>query len=97
LFNILFGVMEVYDPTDDILRFRAFRPPWVRVECVERLFHEQRVQPIAFIQRDGLVLLHMLDDSAAYALSVFRSDSPESEYGELVGSYENIWHFDANA
>ncbi len=89
--------MEVYDPTDDILRFRAFRAPWVHMACAERLLDGQRIQPIAFNQRDRLVLVHMLDDSADYALSVFRADSPEAECGELLTSYENIWHFNANA
>jgi len=55
------------------------------------------VKPVAFNERDRLVLLHILDDSAAYALNVFRSDSPDGPYGELADSYENIWHFDSNA
>jgi len=82
---------------DEIQRFRDFRGPWCRVECSERSFDGQRVQPIAFNRRDRLVLVHMLDDSAGYALNVFRCESPEGEFGELVTSYENIGHFDANA
>ena len=91
--------MEIYDPTDDILRFRDFRPPWVYVDCPERLFQESRVQPIAFNQTEHLVLLHILDDQAPWMiLSVFRSDSADGPYGELVYSCENIWHFvDSNA
>jgi hypothetical protein len=91
------GDMEIYDPTNDIRRFRDFRAPWVRIDHPERLLHGQRAQPIAFNATQQLVLLHMLDDTATYALSVFRSGSPDGPYGELLSSYENISQFDADA
>ena len=88
--------MKAYDPTDDILRFHDFRPPWIRVECEEQLRDGVRIRAIAFNSRDGLVLFHNLaGPHIDCALSVYRSSAPDGPYGEEVEGYENIWHFDA--
>jgi hypothetical protein len=87
--------MDAYESVDDeISRFRDFRPPWVYIDCPERLFEGYRVKPVAFNQAESRVLLHALDDHAPWmVLSEFRSDSPDGPYGECVCSYENIGHF----
>lgn len=81
-----------YNPRDDILRFRDFQPPWVWVDCPERLLEGISIKPIAFNARDRLVLL--LTKKGACPLSLCRSDSPEGEYGEDLAGYETIWHFE---
>jgi hypothetical protein len=50
------------------------------------------VRPLAFNATDKLVLLHNLD--CGMPLAVYRGDSPEGPYGEDIGGFENIWHFD---
>ena len=88
--------MEIYDPTDDILRFRDFKTPWVRVDCVEQEVagvEGLKIRPIAFNARDQLVLFHNVGPSVDCALSMYSSASPEGPRGKEIAGYENIWHF----
>ncbi len=92
--------METYDPTDDILNFRDFRSPWVRVESADRVLRGgttkhvldgEIVRPLAYNATQNLVLLYM--PNSGWPLVVCRSESPDKGYGELLHYYENIWAF----
>ena len=87
--------MGAHEPEYGIQTFRdrALRSPWVHIELGERLFQGQRVQPIAFNERDHLVLLHRLGDGVAFGLGVYQCDSLDGEFGELDSYCENIGHF----
>jgi hypothetical protein len=91
--------MEIYDPTDDILNFRAYRPPWKRVDKSLQPFHAvghfldgAPLQAVAYNATDELVLL--FSPEGDYALFVAHSPSPDGPYGALVTAFENISAFD---
>ncbi len=95
--------METYDPTSDILAFRDYRAPWVRIESADRIFRSQSsahpfegetVRPLAYNDAEKLILLYR--PHAGWPLAICQAESANDGYGHLLHYHENIWSFDHN-